>query len=179
MSYMDAKKVVYLQSIYKELESLVKDMGAVEGAPTTWGSITGDQSTVSLSGFTNNAGYITSETDPVYLASPASGITSGNITNWNSAVQPADLATVATTGAYTDLTGTPTLGTAASSNVGDFATAAQGTLAGTATQPADNVSTLTNDAGYITGTTGFSGSFATATDTITVVNGLITAVTPL
>lgn len=43
----------------------------------------------------------------------------------------------------------------------------------------DNISELNNDAGYITGTTGFSGTFETATDTITVVNGLITAVTPL
>jgi len=32
----------------------------------------------------------------------------------------------------------------------DYATAAQGALADTATQPSDNVSTLTNDAGYIT-----------------------------
>lgn len=33
----------------------------------------------------------------------------------------------------------------------DYATAAQGSLADTATQPGDNISTLTNDAGYITG----------------------------
>jgi hypothetical protein len=33
----------------------------------------------------------------------------------------------------------------------DFATAAQGALAATATQPGDNVSTLVNDAGYLTG----------------------------
>lgn len=32
----------------------------------------------------------------------------------------------------------------------DYATAAQGTLANSATQPGDNVSTLTNDAGYLT-----------------------------
>ena len=36
---------------------------------------------------------------------------------------------------------------------GDYATAAQGTLAGTATQPGDNISTLTNDSGFITGIT--------------------------
>lgn len=39
------------------------------------------------------------------------------------------LATVATSGAYADVTGTPTLGTAAGSATGDFATAAQGTKA--------------------------------------------------
>lgn len=38
----------------------------------------------------------------------------------DSAVQPADLATVATTGAYSDLTGTPTLGTAAAADTTDF-----------------------------------------------------------
>ena len=48
----------------------------------------------------------------------------------------ADLATVATTGAYADLTGKPTLGTAAATASTDYATAAQGALADTATQPA-------------------------------------------
>ncbi len=52
-----------------------------------------------------------------------------------SAVQPSDLSTVATTGAYSDLSGTPTLGTAASADTGDFATSAQGSLADTAIQP--------------------------------------------
>ena len=65
-------------------------------------------------------------------------------------VQPSDLATVATTGDYDDLTGKPTLGTAAAADTGDFATAAQGTLADSALQSGDNVSTLTNDAGYTT-----------------------------
>ena len=53
------------------------------------------------------------------------------------AVQPGDLATVATSGSYTDLSNTPTLGTAAAENVTAFASAAQGTLADTAVQPAD------------------------------------------
>ena len=69
-------------------------------------------------------------------------------------VQPSDLATVATTGAYSDLSGLPTLGTAAAADTGDFATAAQGSLADSAVQPADNISTLTNDAGYITSADG-------------------------
>jgi len=42
----------------------------------------------------------------------------------NSAVQPGDLATVATTGAYSDLSGTPTLGTAAATASSDYAPAA-------------------------------------------------------
>jgi len=84
-----------------------------------------------------------------------------------SATQPGDLATVATTGAYADLSGTPTLatvatsgdytdllnlptlGTAAATDSTDYATAAQGATADSAIQPGDNVSTLTNDAGYV------------------------------
>lgn len=69
----------------------------------------------------------------------------------------ADLATVATTGSYTDLLNKPTLGTAAAANTTDFATAAQGTLADTALQPGDDVSDLNNDAGYQT-----AGDVATA-----------------
>ena len=45
------------------------------------------------------------------------------------------------------------LGTAAVQDVGYFATAAQGTLADSAVQPGDNVSDLTNDAGYLTAET--------------------------
>ena len=41
------------------------------------------------------------------------------------------------------------LGTAATSDTTDFATAAQGTLASTATQPGANISTLTNDSGFV------------------------------
>lgn len=62
----------------------------------------------------------------------------------------ADLAPVATSGSYDDLTGKPTLGTAAAANVTDFATAAQGALAATAVQPGDDISVLNNNAEYIT-----------------------------
>ena len=47
------------------------------------------------------------------------------------------LAAVATSGAYSDLSGRPTLGTAAAAATTDFATAAQGGLADSATQPGD------------------------------------------
>ena len=43
------------------------------------------------------------------------------------------------------------LGTAATTASTDYATAAQGSLADSAVQPGDNISTLTNDAGYVTG----------------------------
>jgi hypothetical protein len=48
-----------------------------------------------------------------------------------------DVSAVAISGAYTDLSGLPTLGTAAAQNVEAFATAAQGNLADSATQPSD------------------------------------------
>ena len=78
-------------------------------------------------------------------------------------------------GAYNDLSGKPTLGTAAATASTDYATAAQGTLADSATQPADlhtvatsgsyndlsstptiptNNNQLTNGAGYITSADG-------------------------
>ena len=47
------------------------------------------------------------------------------------------LANVATTGSYNDLLNLPTLGTAAATASTDYATAAQGTLADSAIQPAD------------------------------------------
>ena len=58
----------------------------------------------------------------------------------------ASLATVASSGNYTDLSGTPTLGTAAATAATDYATAAQGSLAESAVQPADlaNVATSGN-----------------------------------
>ena len=52
------------------------------------------------------------------------------------------LADVATTGAYADLSGRPSLGTAAAANTGDFATAAQGGKADTALQPGDELTDL-------------------------------------
>ena len=50
---------------------------------------------------------------------------------------PDTLAAVATSGGYGDLTGKPTLGTAAASAIDDYATAAQGTKADSAIQAAD------------------------------------------
>lgn len=48
-----------------------------------------------------------------------------------------DVSAVAISGAYTDLSGLPTLGTAAAQNAEAFATAAQGNLADSAVQPAE------------------------------------------
>ena len=87
----------------------------------------------------------------------------------NTAVQPTDLATVATTGeyadlvglptlaavatsgAYTDLSGLPTLGTASAEDVGAFATAAQGALADSAVQPAEIADFVSSNPTGVTG----------------------------
>lgn len=83
---------------------------------------------------------------PATLSSSAAFATAAQGALADTAVQPADLATVATSGAYADLTGTPTLGTAAASSAADFATAAQGALADTALQPADVATVATTGA---------------------------------
>jgi hypothetical protein len=96
----------------------------------------------------------------------------------NTATQPGDLATVATSGDYTDLTNKPTLGTAAATASTDYATAAQGTLADSATQPGDNVSTLTNDAAYVpSDPTGVTGADA-ITNVISLTQAEYDAITP-
>jgi hypothetical protein len=46
-----------------------------------WDEIGGTQSDINISGFTNDSGYLTSETDPVFTASQANNITETDITN--------------------------------------------------------------------------------------------------
>jgi hypothetical protein len=82
----------------------------------------------------------------------------------DSATQPGDLATVATSGDYDDLSNKPTLGTAAAEDVGYFATAAQGTLADSAVQPGDLATVAT------------TGSYNDLTDLPTAGSGTVTSV---
>lgn len=124
---------------------------------STNGTLNVDGTDVSVYGL-GTAAY-TSSTD---YATSAQG------TLASTAVQPGDLATVATTGDYTDLINTPTipaaqvnsdwnavsgvaqilnkptLGTAAAASTTDFATAAQGSLADTAVQPGDLATVATS-----------------------------------
>lgn len=77
------------------------------------------------------------DTDPVNPIVGLSSATQSSLAKADTAVQPDDLAAVATSGDYDDLSNTPTLGTAAAADTGDFATSSQGALADTAVQPDD------------------------------------------
>jgi hypothetical protein len=81
-------------------------------------------------------------TDPVNPVVALSAAAIASLALADSATQPGDLAAVATSGAYADLTGKPTLGTAAAAATTDFATAAQGALADTAVQAAEKGAAL-------------------------------------
>lgn len=63
------------------------------------------------------------------------------------ATQPGDLSTVATSGDYSDLANQPTLGTAAATDATDYATAAQGVKADSAVQPG-NLATVATSGQY-------------------------------
>lgn len=135
-----------------------------EAGSASWGSITG-----TLSAQADLASALAGKQDAGSYATAAQGSLA------DSAVQPADLASVATSGAYGDLSGLPTLGTAAAAATGDFAaavhthayssltglptlgtaastdatayaTAAQGSLADSATQPGDLATVATSGA---------------------------------
>lgn len=80
-----------------------------------------------ISSFTNDSGYVTSGSNVSVFANDSGYLT---------------------TVAFADLTATPT--TLAGYGITDAATSAQGALADSAVQPGSNVSTLNNDAGYIT-----------------------------
>ena len=136
---------------------------AGEGGSGVWGAITG-----TLADQTDLVSALAAKQDTGSYATGAQGALA------DSAVQPGDLATVATSGAYGDLSGLPTLGTAAAAATGDFApavhthsianvtglqtaldgkqaagsyaTGAQGALADSAVQPADLADVATSGA---------------------------------
>lgn len=68
----------------------------------------------------------------------------------NAKADSSGLATVATTGAYADLSGTPTLGTAADNDEGDFATPAQATYAALCIACSDETTDLVADTAVVT-----------------------------
>ncbi|MFZ9086620.1 MAG: hypothetical protein ACO3C6_08650 [Steroidobacteraceae bacterium] len=85
----------------------------------------------------------------------------------------AAMAKVGISGAYADLSGLPTLGTAAATDAADYATAAQGALADSATQPGDLAAVATSGAySDLSGTPTLGSAAATdATDYATAAQG--------
>lgn len=100
------------------------------------------------SDLTNDSGFLTSytETDPVFSASPAAGITSTDISSWNA---KSDFS-----GSYNDLTNKPTIGNATitiqknGSSAGTFTTNATSNKSINIAVPTAT-SDLTNDSGFI------------------------------
>lgn len=98
-------------------------------------------------------GFLETETDPIFAASPASGITAGNITNWNTAFGWGNHATA---GYLTSYTETDPIWTAAEPSYGNLGQAETITAnwVNTANPWADNevADNLTIDGGTITNT---------------------------
>ena len=126
---------------------------------TKIGSVTVDSTTTDF--YAPTSGGITTETDPVFVASAAYGISSTDISNWNA---KSDFS-----GSYNDLSNKPTIPTAATATPSNLGTAAVGSSSKYAKEdhvhkmpsasevgalPANTsiptkVSDLTNDSGFI------------------------------
>lgn len=158
-------------SDFPSIPSTAADVGAVPTSRTVNGKALSSNITLSASDvsalpsstaipsktsdLTNDSGYITSytETDPVFSASAASGITSSDISAWNG---KSDFS-----GSYNDLTDKPTIPTVNNATltiqkngttVKTFTANASSNVTANITVPT-KVSDLTNDSGYITGYT--------------------------
>ena len=130
------------------------------------------------SDLTNDSGYISTEVDPVFSASPSANITSQDITSWNNKsdfsgnyndlTHKPNLSTVATTGDYNDLDNKPTIPTdyvsylpqeltedqkgQVRSNIGAGASSFSGDYNDLTNKPniPSKTSDLVNDSGFIT-----------------------------
>ena len=150
-------------------------------AGTDWGSIVGDledqedlqealdaKENVISEENKLNADYI-DDTDTVNKF-----VTTEEIETWNAKQDAiADLETIRSNatygkGAYETI---QTYGNIVTHNVSEFATAAQGALANSAIQPNDNISELTNNAGYITKDVNNLTNYTTTTDLNTALSG--------
>lgn len=130
------------------------------------------------SDLTNDSGYISTEVDPVFSASPSANITSQDITNWNNKsdfsgnyndlTHKPNLSMVATTGDYDDLNNKPNIPTdyvsylpqeltedqkgQVRSNIGAGASSFSGDYNDLTNKPTipSKTSDLVNDSGFIT-----------------------------
>lgn len=138
------------------------------------GFITSSSLPTKVSDLTNDAGYITgyTETDPVFVASAAHGITSTDITNWNNKST--------FSGNYNDLTNKPTIPTVNNATltiqkngttVKTFTANASSNVTANITVPT-KTSDITNDSGFVTSsslaTVATSGSYNDLSNTPTI-----------
>lgn len=143
LSAIESGAEVNVQSDWSQSDNtkddFIKNKPAIPTVPTN------------VSAFTNDAGYITgyTETDPVFLASAAHGISSSDISAWNG---KSDFS-----GSYNDLTDKPTIPTVNNatltiqkngSTVKTFTANASSNVTANITVPT-KVSDLTNDSGFI------------------------------
>lgn len=95
---LTASDIPDLSSIYLPLSSmpanLVNTITTTAGAHT---AVTNNKGNVTLkiptktSHLTNDSGFLTTETDPIFSASAAAGITAADIDNWNSVLSSANV----------------------------------------------------------------------------------------
>lgn len=116
----------------------------------------GSASIVVSDGTSSGAGAVTSVNGHVGVvvldAADVGAATTAQGAEADTAVQPGDLATVATTGAYSDLTGTPTLGTAAAQNTTAFDAAGAAAAAQTAAEAYTDTAVAGRVASVVAGT---------------------------
>ena len=105
--------------------------------------------------------------DPGGVTPVTKSVTVANLMG-SAPVQSVATRTGAVTLAHGDISG---LGTAATTAATDYATSAQGGKADTATQPSDNISTLTNDSSFIAAAGAPVQSVATRTGAVTLAHG--------
>ena len=139
----------------RNIANIASDGSALADGTINYTDVTGTPTlaAVATSGSFTDLSNQPAPFDPATLATVAVSGSFNDLSNQPSPFDPNTLATVATTGAYADVTGTPTLGTAAATNTTAYATAAQGTLADSATQPGDLAAVATTGAyGNLSGT---------------------------
>ena len=135
------------------------------------------ESTVSGWGFTKNTGTLTTETDPVFSASAAAGITSADITNWNGKTSNTGTITgITMNGASKGTSGVVNLGTVVTSETDPVFSASP--AAGITSSDITNWNSKTSNTGTLTGVK-VNGSNATVTSGVADIGTVITSETQL
>ena len=132
----------------RNIANIASDGSALADGTINYTDVSGTPTlaNVATSGSFNDLSNQPAAFDPATLAAVAVSGSFNDLLNQPTPFNPATLATVAVSGSYTDLINNPTLGTAAATNATAYATAAQGTLADSATQPGDLAAVATSGA---------------------------------